>query len=609
MISNKAIYPTWKEVAQAVLTGEIDVMEYFPATAKIKAPREVQVYAIKRIMEEIATGNYRVIMSGPPGVGKSLIAIWAINILLKNKSGKGNKATYTSPDNMLVDQLQNSFSTVFTLKGRKHYLCKSAYQSCTCEEAPCTFHRCVDRKATEQAKYGKRDLGSLVFKDRICESKSGERGHYCQEEDKCLCNDCYYVNARTEYGNAETGNTNFAIFQIGKILRTPNIYVIDEMEKSEGAIRLFRGITLYDDGINHKLPWDVMNGVLIETLEEKRDLLNTKEMSQKRSSIFDPLLVKDIKQLEEDIKKLEFIVEDYQHRKEPWVTIPIDKTINGKKITGVRFEPINTDYLLNSAFDPDDFVLLMSATPNQTPHIELDSPFPNENRPIYYYPIGKMSWEHKKKSIPEQAKFIIELSRVRKGKIVVHCGSYDMAKSIAIEFEKYNKFKKGTAIAFTMQVSTNGADEDYDTATRNKVYDVFTKSANTKQILLSVDMWSGVDFWQENITTQVFIKIPFLNPYDPVYKAKMNYVDGAEDQLIKDLIAKLEQGYGRHNRDEIKKTETYITDGSYKRLWDKHKNKFLKYYAEAVRPIEESSYWKSQCEELEEADKILAGAR
>lgn len=245
---HKSRYDTWMELAADV---EPNMDEFFPRTTRIKEPREIQVDAIKQLVDLVKSGKNRIVLCGPPGCGKSAIGLWFANLM--NCKGAGGKVTYTSPLNTLVDQFDASFSEtgVVTLKGREHYRCMASYKAglkVKASEAPCRYHRCIIQGSNvPRIGEGKPTSSRMAvsYRERDCKG--------CNLD--CPCNDCEYRRAAYEYGRSRVGNTNFTLHQLGVFRKDARVYVIDECEMAESFIRMFRGITL-NERWNAKLPWE-----------------------------------------------------------------------------------------------------------------------------------------------------------------------------------------------------------------------------------------------------------------------------------------------------------------------------------------------------------------
>jgi hypothetical protein len=140
--------------------------------------------------------------------------------------------------------------------------------------------------------------------------------------------------------------------------------------------------------------------------------------------------------LEKHAAKIETFIEVY--KSENWVmniaTPPSDNKKAGRKY---EFKPIDVSpYAFNTFFRLGGRVLMMSATIvdkqvfceslgltlNDVAFLSIPSPFPIENRPIHYIPIGSMSKNKIESSLPilvEAIKMLLEKHKNEKG--IIHC--------------------------------------------------------------------------------------------------------------------------------------------------------------------------------------------
>jgi len=581
-------YRSWAEIAES---AESEIESFFPHASVVTEPRPVQSEAISKLLDYIKSGKKRIVLCGPPGVGKTAIAMWISNALRYHGAGGG--VTYTTPLNTLVDQVQNSFGEtgVVQLKGKRYYKCvasKAHGIDVTCDKAPCTYGKCIVSSVTPQQQLDghKGNVKAVSYQERHCKT--------CNDQDSCICNRCEYKAAMYAFDSATIGNTNFTLYQIGIFRKEARIVIIDECEMIEDFIRMYRGVSI-DEDIKPTLSWDTHMAVLddkVAEYTEKRErlelILNSTEDTEFRCdymrsknlpfSDFYVTIGKELSDLQHEIDKIGSLLEDYAIFGEPWVIIPVVIQDKYGNVTGVhtRYEPINTDRFVDDLFMPDDFVLLMSATPDTTPDIELGCPFPKENRPWVYYPVGRMSWTERKTTYPALADFIVKIDKLRPGKKLVHCGSYEIAREIAVELNM-----RGFQHYSLQSTKSDMSMEDTDTVLRDRAIENFISSCNTNQVLLSVNMWSGIDLPGDEFTTQIIAKVPFVNPLDPVVKAKLKYIPDARKIIDLSIANKVVQAYGRINRNETKETLTIITDGSWGGFYAKNRKQFRTYFREA----------------------------
>jgi Rad3-related DNA helicase len=550
---------------------------HFPKTEKITEMRAAQRQAIDELNNVLGSGSRKIVMMGPTGSGKSAIGVTVAHYMKES----GMRSTYTSPLNSLVDQLESNFFDVTTLKGRKHYPCYAASRmgdDTNCAEALCRSKICATKMFNEMTE-GSNEL--IIPTMRACKK--------CAESE-CLCEYCSYKAAKKQFEHAWIGNTNFTMFQLG--LRQSHFVIIDECELIESFLRLSLRVSITERNFPEIATWDEYIALLKELVaEDKTELLakEGKQRSMTNSGIVQRKacdeLRKEIEKLSNRILRVEAIFRDYDQYHEPWVVIP-EKWLDSrqKEHKSIKIEPITVDRFIENLFKEDQFVLMMSATPiipEGWDFIELQSPFPKEIRPWVYDPVGKMTYGERDQSIPKLADYIIKLQKLRSGKLLVHCVSYQMANDIASAL-----YARGVTHITLQTPKDEPKEEDvFESVGRNRAVEKFIESTNSDQIFLSVNMESGLDLWQSEFTTQIIAKVPFQNPNDPLYKAQEAHVQDAKRRFNTAVANKIVQAYGRINRNDMKETLTIITDESFGRFFENNRNLFRRYFLEAYTKV------------------------
>ncbi len=258
----------------------------------------------------------------------------------------------------------------------------------------------------------------------------------------------------------------------------------------------------------------------------------------KRTEITEEQALKRIADLEMQIEKIDFLLDDYETHQEAWCLR--NEISNVTEALRCKLEPITVSRFIEPLTEPLDFILAMSATP---PHwdgykfIEVPSPFPIDIRQCYYHPLGRMSKDHRDINIPKLAKFLITL----KGKTVVHCVSYDNARKIAEALRTLKIFP-------LLQINNNGSNdfEGIETVVRCDAVKAFKTSRKPDEILLSVNLGRGVDFWEPEIQNNIIAFMPFQNPTDLLVKAKNKLL--RESWQNETTAIAVEQAHGRIHR-------------------------------------------------------------
>jgi Rad3-related DNA helicase len=591
IIKNKVNWEVGKTVLSETILDRIT--DFWPKSDNIKSLRDIQKDALLQIASMLKAGHKRIVISGPTGMGKSLLIVTIARMF----QAMGMNTTITSPLNLLVDQISKNYSNyVYTLKGRQHYTCEVAKQlglrtKTTCSEGFCQSKKCGTKYINDFKNFGEQKNASISYKPLDCAD--------CKLP--CICNGCEYNIAKSEYINSSIGNTNYTMFTLGLKLdfRNTDVKIIDECELSKSFIRLRTGVTIQEKWPEN-LSWNQYLELLVETLAEKKEALKKIEESSKCADTEDErkIYAKKMTAAEREIGNINEIISDYAENKEPWVPIFEERINKNKDVTSiVRFEPATTERYETGIYRPDDYVFYFSATPTipkengkHWPIIELDSPFPANIRPWVYIPVGSMSFKNRASTIPEMAKFINDIPKKRPGKTLVHCQSYKIAEDLG----RYCKDKLNNPYVIVQVPGSSAFDtEGNEIMSANRSLQNFLSASYSNTILFSVNMWNGIDLYQwegrEAVFTQVIAKIPYQNPNDPVVVAQKRILEDAEDQLNEAVAALVMQAYGRINRNDEKykiahkKTLTFILDSDWNKwgFYFNNKRLFRRYFKEA----------------------------
>lgn len=521
-----------------------DITQFFPITDKIKEPRLQQIKLSNDIIELFKSGKKQIEICAPTGIGKSPLAVLLANAFASH----GKRTLITSPLNELVDQYDADFGEQYlsTIKGRKHYTC-NANPDRTCDIGYCQEKVCgIDQT------------------QRLCQNVA--TADLCKRRDECPCMRCEYISAMKTYKASSKGNTNFTLFQKG-VTNDPDLIIIDEADSVEDFVRMNFSVTVpeiidwdnFSDHIFSLQDWKDIYQKNIETATHH--MQNSKNPHQRME------LSRTIKSLKSKCVNVSRIIDDYNKHGEDWAV-----TNNDFKGTTL-YQPVLTDRFLEPLLK-NKYVIQMSATPPNLPnyeYLEVDSPFPPEIRQWKYKPLGRMSLKYREQTIPKVSKFLCSLE----GKTLVHCVSYATAEAIGRSImslcNRTPLIQTGKKLPYDYNCS--GLVGRVDAVER------FKKSDNPNEILLSVKMDRGVDFWENDITNNVICVMPWPNPTDPVVKAKNKLLgESWKNQNMANIIM---QSYGRINRNANKTTMTYIIDTNFGSWFGKNKSCFKKWYLEA----------------------------
>ena len=237
------------------------------------------------------------------------------------------------------------------------------------------------------------------------------------------------------------------------------------------------------------------------------------------------------------------------------------------ELTKIQFKPIDiSDYSKELIFDYGNKVLMMSATildknkfckliginSNDVDFISIPSPFPPENKPIMYCPVGNMGLKNIDYSLPKLVKTIRKILKIHKNdKGIIHCHSYKIVKYIKENLNSNRLL-------------------EHDSKNRDKILKKHIK-IKKPSVLLSPSMEEGVNL-KDNISRfQIICKIPYPFLGDRLVKERMmKWKWWYSFETIKKIV----QSIGRSIRSKTDHAKTYILDSCWETFYFQNKNNF-----------------------------------
>jgi Rad3-related DNA helicase len=331
-----------------------------------------------------------------------------------------------------------------------------------------------------------------------------------------------------------------------------------------------------------------MNGEILDTVEgmekgmattprtpktDKRDLKIDKVLGKKNSDVRLMNLVTDLKQMQ---LKIDIFLKEYKDNPNNWV---LESSYNEKvRQKELSLEPIWAyDYLDKYVFSHYDMVFLMSGTildknlfctlngldTTRAVYYSIDSPFPLKNRPIYYMPLGKMSYKSKEETFKNYVPYISKLlDKYKNKKGIVHTNSFELAGWI-------QKSVKDKRLKF------------HDSSNKD---DVLKEHYSTEDptVIVSPSMDTGVSFDNDMARFQIIAKIPY--PSLASQKNKMRQANNPDWYSWK-TVCGLIQMTGRAVRSDIDYADTIIIDGGFGDVI-RHSSHFLpEWFQNAIKRI------------------------
>lgn len=509
----------------------------------------------------------------PVGVGKSHLALMISDWY--SKINKGAKIDIITAGKILQDQYDESYESINNLKGKDNYNC-SQYD-CACSNGK-EFNRL----------------------------------------NKTTCEFCPYDDARGGYINGKISLTNFHLYLTYALYnqnimdqRDSKMLIVDECHELDFVMSDFISIKITENVIK-KLKFSNESKILknlkkvsniseyisfldylkveisstIAELEgsmqgdrsakaDKRDLRIQKLIGGPINK--DVKVMQIINDLKQYLMKIDLFLGEYNSNPHNWVleTTYNEKTSNKE----LSLEPIWAyDYLDKYVWSNYDIVILMSGTildknlfselngldAENTVYHSVDSPFPLENRQIYYMPLGKMSYQRKDETFKNYVPFINKLLKKYEGKKgIIHTNSFELSSWIKKEVDN-------SRLLF------------HDSSNKEEVLKLHMESKDPL-VLVSPSVGTGVSFDHEKSRFQIIAKIPY-----PSLASQKNNLrqKNNPDWYSYRTVAGLIQMYGRSIRSKTDFADTIILDGSFGDIL-KYSNKYLpKWLQEAIKRID-----------------------
>lgn len=522
--------------------------------------------ALEKLAKWIESDQKFFILEGPTGFGKSPVDI-ACASHAKTVPGYGafeRGAYILTPQKTLAEQYMRDFSSMglAELKGRGNYTC---------------------------------DRWSKLTGDAVdCETGADMN----ESSGAGKCESCPYRAAKNAFISAPFGTTNFAYFlnetnHAGQ-LANRNLLVLDEGHNTEDQI-----LGLTDTVINQRRCEEYGAGKL-----PVFDSGDSESVLRWLDNVFAPAaaahasrLMKSFREArdEERIKivRKQKALENFTQRinmfrnaADPgewfvWSDWQVNQRTGKATGTGdLCIKPLTARLFADDLlFSKAQKVLITSATildfktfmrnlgiaPTDAQTLAVDSEFPVKNRPIFYDPVGSMSYKNIDATLPKMAARVERLLSENIGnKGIVHTNSYKVNRYIT-------DFLRNTSHAprVVTHDSSKGAREDAQS--RHML-------SAEPTVLFSPSMTEGLDLKDDLSRFQIVCKVPYP-ALDPYVRARMNR-DAQWYQWQTAL--KLVQGTGRSNRHKDDFSKTYILDADFAQFIMKNNRVLPKYWLDSI---------------------------
>ena len=538
-------------------------------------PRKEQKEALHFIEDEYQKNklNKFFLLNLPVGSGKSHLALM-ISDWYKKTVNRNAKVDIITNSKILQDQYADTYHSISDLKGKENYECEQ--YACSCAQGA-EFNRL----------------------------------------NKTSCDSCPYNGAKESFISGGISLTNFYLYILYAIYnpklmdsRDARVLIVDEAHEFDDVMSDFITIKVTETSVKkYKFSneYDIIrklkavkniadyveflkfyNGELVTTADEmgngisstprnvksdKRDLKISKLLKTKNSDVKVMQLISDLKQQQ---LKIDIFLKEFKENPNNWV---LETSYNEKlKQKEFSLEPIwSYDYLDKYVFSRYDMVFLMSGTildknlfcnlngldVTKAVYYSIPSPFPLRNRPIFYMPLGKMSYKSKEETFKRYIPYIQKLlDKYKNKKGIIHTNSFELANWIR------NSITDDRLIF-------------HDSMNKDEMLK-FHKDSDRPTVIVSPSMDTGVSFDNDSARFQIIAKVPY--PSLASQKNKMRQSNNPDWYSWK-TVAGLIQMTGRPVRSEMDYADTIIIDGGFGDVM-KHSSHFIpEWIQEAIKRI------------------------
>jgi len=518
--------------------------------------RPQQKDAICAAIDAFENGKKFFLLEAGTGVGKSAIGLTIARYVSAHLT---KNPEYVAGAYMLTTQkiLQEQYTKDFGLPGGALRSIKSS------SNYPCKFYK------------GQSCGESLRL------LKGAQRGSAFWNS--CIGN-CTYKKAKQSFLDAPQGVTNFSYFlaetQYAGKLEPRHLMIVDEAHNASDELskfievnvteyfcKKFLGIKLIDKTTPLKtVKW--VKETYMPKLESKikhfeQNLARFTNLREKIDSGEFANLARKFELLDKHACKMRRFIGIWNDTN--WI---MDEQYSTERhARKIQFKPIDVaPYANDMLHHYGQFNLLMSATilndrafcellgikSDECGYLNIPSPFPIQNRPVVYTPIGKMSTRFIDESLPklvQAIKLILEAHPEEKG--IIHTNSYKIANYIVRNIRSSRLLT-------------------HDSNNRDKVLNQHMNS-DKATVLISPSMTEGVDLRDDLSRFQILCKVPYPYLGDKLIRKKMNRWKWWYDlQTAKTVI----QAMGRSVRSTEDTAISYILDEDWTRFHSKNSHLF-----------------------------------
>lgn len=536
-----------------------DWIEFFP----LATPRNVQIDAINFALDAILNQKKKfVVLELGVGTGKSAVGVTIARYMAKNAplaDGYDAGSHFLTTQKVLQEQYLRDFGPpgpMREIKGSANYNCKFN------KEITC-------------------DVGLTMLKT---EDKSSAFS-------RCCTGGCVYRQAKVDFANSSEGVTNFSYFLTegafaGRVITPRQVLIVDECHNTEEALSRFVEVTVSERFARTVLKLDMPEfRTETQAFNWVRDVYCPKLVSHvkhiesimaKFSAIKEKLseLLKHTQQLE--------MLQKHKSKIEKFITLwDADNwavnfiAADGRSERKVEFKPVDVSvfseeclfrfgqkvvFLSATVINHEAFCASIGVPLSNVDFISIPTPFPPENRPVFFVPAGRMTMDQIDKTLPNMCRVIRGiLDQHKNEKGIIHTHSYKIAKAI-VETLKDKRLLI------------------HDSFNRD---DVIKKhmSSSAPTVIVSPSSTEGIDLFDDNSRFQVLCKIPYPYLGDKLVKKRMaRNRKWYPYQTTKTIV----QSLGRSIRSVDDHAVSYILDSDWESFLTRNPEMFNKSFIDSL---------------------------
>lgn len=544
---------------------DVDVYN-IPPIKLDKTPRPAQLQLMEFTKSCVLSNKKFIMIDAPVGVGKSYYSVMMMDWFKKNYNSSTQFDVLTN-SKILQEQYTNDFDFMNSLWGKASYECEKHQTDC------------------------------------------GTGGEWCKLQNS-KCDNCPYAIAKTRFEMGDVALTNFHLFLTYKMYmpmawkRSSQVLIIDEAHSFENVVCDFittsiskpllkrNGFT--DEEVTQALnvfgrqPEDLADDVFIKAVRDNflpvvKTVINRLAKEAEGGNMQS---IKHLQTLGNNFLKWDMLYDEYNKMSSNWI-VEIER-IKKKSKEGVVTEeyyeytaqPVWAyPYLAEKVWDKYDYVIFMSGTildkntfcemngidAERADYISIESPFPVENRPIYYFSkAGKQTYKTKEIVWPKQKEILSKiLKKHKKSKGIIHTANYEIQGWVTRDF-------------------TNDRLLTHDSNNRSEMLQ-FHYNTDNPTVLVSPSMMTGIDLHSDYSRHQTILKIPYPNLGSKKVKKRM---DTNKNYYSLTTVRDIMQAVGRSVRSMDDYADTYVLDSCFSDILRYSSHYFPKWFLDSIIYIE-----------------------